>query len=36
MHMDPEDLVLSPIRLRFFLVESGVKELSLTVYESRF
>ena len=33
MHIYPEDLVLSLIRLRYFLVECGVKELSLTVYD---
>ena len=33
MHMDPEDLVFSLTRPRDFFVESGVKELSLTVYD---
>ena len=31
-HVDPENLVLSLMRLRDFLVERGVKELSLPVY----
>ena len=31
--MDPENLVLSLTRLRDFLVESKVKELSLPVYD---
>ena len=31
-HGDPEDLVLSLTRLRDFLVEREVKELSLPVY----
>ena len=31
--MDPEDLVLSLTRLRVFLVERGVKELSIPVYD---
>ena len=31
--MDPEDLVLSLTRLRDFLVEREVKELSLSVYD---
>ena len=33
-HMDPENLVLSLTRLRDFLVEMDVKELSLPVYDS--
>ena len=33
-HMDPENLVLSLTRLRDFLVEREVKELSLPVYET--
>ena len=32
-HVDPEDLVLSLTRLRDFLVEREVKELSLPVYD---
>ena len=32
-HVDPEDLVLSLTRLRDFLVEWKVKELSLLVYD---
>ena len=32
-HVDPEDLVLSLTRLRGFLVEREVKELSLPVYD---
>ena len=31
--MDPENLVLSLMRLRDFLVEREVKELSLSVYD---
>ena len=31
--MDPENLVLSLTRLRYFLVEMDVKELSLPVYD---
>ena len=33
-HVDPEVLVLFMTRLRYLLVEKGVKELSLPVYES--
>ena len=33
-HVDPENLVLSLTRLRDFLVEREVKELSLPVYDS--
>ena len=32
-HVDPENLVLSLTRLRDFLVEMDVKELSLPVYD---
>ena len=32
-HVDPENLVLSLTRLRDFLVERGVKELSLPLYD---
>ena len=32
-HVDPENLVLSLTRMRDFLVERGVKELSLPVYD---
>ena len=32
-HVDPEDLVRSLTRLRDFLVERGVKELSLPVHD---
>ena len=32
-HVDPENLVLSLTRLRYFLVEMDVKELSLPVYD---
>ena len=32
-HVDPENLVLSLTRLRDFLVEKDVKELSLPVYD---
>ena len=32
-HVDPENLVFSLTRLRDFLVERGVKELSLPVYD---
>ena len=32
-HVDPEDLVLSLTRLRDFLVEKELKELSLPVYD---
>ena len=31
--MDPENLVLSLTRLRYFLVEMDVEELSLPVYD---
>ena len=34
-HVDPEDLVLSMTRLRDFLVERDVKELSLPVYDPK-
>ena len=33
-HVDPENLVLSLARLRDFLVERDVKELSLPVYDA--
>ena len=31
-HVDPEDLVFSPTRVRDFLAERGLEELSLPVY----
>ena len=34
-HVDPENLVLSLTRLRDFLVEMDVKELSIPVYDNR-